>query len=900
MTHQKTKVPLIICAGSNEQGIRKLCGGAWMGFAVHHTFYAWLRDCSLPAIKGRRMAHVFGYFYKIILGVLMACGVVSFCVLVTAYLAPDFVALSTWISLITVRWIAIAGGFATMFFISKTVRDGRAATNVDVHVCDGTFDKSIGWESVSKFHGSAFRDMSHAWDARSMAVFETTLLFAEKKQYRVTPFLLLLKLCETREVKNFLIRFELVPADVIHILKKNYLQKASVQNNIDDEVWHILAQSYCGAAVAHDPKVSVVHVVSATILSVPAIVAFFEKLGVREEVLHHGISWMHFYHRIASEYRTLRARALAYNVSDVGADMTGIATPLLNSIARNVSREIVHGSIPYVVERVEESTQIMRAYESGRRGVLIVGESGSGKMSLIENISQRIVEGRVPHILRDKRLLLIPISQIISGTNVSAAYVRLIALLDEAAASGNVMLAFENIDGLCGIHAGGDGGQDLSAALVEMIERTGIRVIATSTTDAYRTKIAGTRVASMFQKVDCEEVDENSAIEIVESRVPYSETRHHVFFTYNAVAQCVALGKKFIQDAHLPESALTLLEETGVHVRNTRGKNSLVTGNDVGLIVAQKTNIPVNAVDDDERVKLTHLEERMHERVVGQDAALKALSDSLRRARTNMRSGKRPIASFLFLGPTGVGKTETAKTLAAVYFGGEERMLRFDMSEFQGASGVNRFIGESHMQGTGMFTEGVRTQPFSLVLFDEFEKADQGVLNLFLQIMDDGRITDSTGRLIDCTNIMIIATSNAGSSFIQDAVQRRESHTHITEQLITRELNAFFKPELLNRFDGIIVFEPLTFEQIEEISHAMVFEIGKRMYETHGIKLVVTDRAIAEIARSGYDPSFGARPLRRVIQTEVEDKVAAAILNETISRNQTLVIDGAGKVTAQY
>ena len=330
-------------------------------------------------------------------------------------------------------------------------------------------------------------------------------------------------------------------------------------------------------------------------------------------------------------------------------------------------------------------------------------------------------------------------------------------------------------------------------------------------------------------------------------------------------------------------------------VSKKKPKNSLVTGEDVAFIVSEKTNIPVTQVNQSEKDKLLHLEEKISERMVGQKEAVEAVSDALRRARVNLRSVNRPIATFLFLGPTGVGKTELAKTLAEVYFGDEETMLRFDMSEYQEKVSVERLIGTPGSDKGGLLSEAVRHHPFSIILLDELEKAHPDILNIFLQVFDDGRLTDTAGRTIDFTNTIIVATSNAGSAYIQTAIKENIALNQIKNHLLEEDLKGVYRPEFLNRFDGIIVFKTLSLSEVEQIAYLMINQVTGNL-EKQGIYLQAEDEAISELAKLGYDPKFGARPLRRVIQENVENAIAEALLEGRVSRRDTIILQPGGKI----
>ena len=382
---------------------------------------------------------------------------------------------------------------------------------------------------------------------------------------------------------------------------------------------------------------------------------------------------------------------------------------------------------------------------------------------------------------------------------------------------------------------------------------------------------------------------ENQAIQVLEAKAGGLEYKHRIFFTYDALENAVQLAGKFLHDQRLPESAIAIATEAASFVKNKKGENTLVMGDDVAEIVSGKTGIPTTAISEEESKKLLRLEEEMHKRIIGQDEAVQLVASALRRARAEIRSEDRPIANFLFLGPTGVGKTELAKTIADVYFGSEDRMIRVDMSEYQDKSGIYRLIGQPGQQGTGILTEAVRQNPFSLILLDEMEKADPDVLNLFLQVFDDGRLTDSVGRVIDFTNTIIIATSNAGTEYVQEQIESGTPLETIRQDLIRVELKKYYRPEFLNRFDGIVLFRSLKREEIKQIAGLMLKSVQKDM-EKKGMQLVVEAPALDALADAGYDPEFGARPMRRAIQDLVENKLAELLLAGKLQRRDRIVL----------
>jgi ATP-dependent Clp protease ATP-binding subunit ClpC len=360
----------------------------------------------------------------------------------------------------------------------------------------------------------------------------------------------------------------------------------------------------------------------------------------------------------------------------------------------------------------------------------------------------------------------------------------------------------------------------------------------------------------------------------------------------------VADADRYLHQEPRPENAISLLEAVATAAANRA--EYIVTPDTVNSVVTEISKVPVGSVGEDEKDKLLNLETILHGKVVGQNEAVNAVAQALRRARSGLSGGKRPLGSFLFLGPTGVGKTETAKALAGAYFGDEAAMLRFDMSEYQSAAALGQLIGsatEAQSGGSGQLTSQVRDKPFSLLLLDELEKAHPDVLNIFLQVLDDGHLTDGLGQKIDFTNTIIIATSNAGSEFIREQVAAGKTSEQFQAELLNQlQSQGIFRPEFVNRFDAVIAFHPLTTDELTQIVDLQLIDLNKRLAE-EGVTIALTPAAKAELAKRGYQPEFGARALRRVMQTALEDIVANRLLAGTIQRGQAVTLDIADLAT---
>ncbi len=577
---------------------------------------------------------------------------------------------------------------------------------------------------------------------------------------------------------------------------------------------------------------------------------------------------------------------------------TSVATPFLNKCSRDMTLGARWGRLGLCVARDKEIKNIFNALTGSNNGVILVGSEGTGKRTVVEGVAKLMVEEEVPDFLWDKRLVELDVARLISGADPSQSEERILRVLDEVTRAGNIVLFVENINNLIGIKIGQGGGMDLSEALVDGMSRRGIYCLTTTTTGNFHQYVEETAITEAMAKVDILEPQGDQAIRIVESKIGQMEARFKgVFFTYNAVEAAIDMSRRYIHDQHLPQKAIDILEQTGVRLaKNKKKKDKYIfcTKNDVALTIKEITQIPVDEVSEGESDKLLNLEEEIHKHMINQNEAVNVVANSLRRARAELKEEKRTIANFLFLGPTGVGKTELAKTVSRVYLGKKDFMFRVDMSEYQHADSVKKMIGDGAGR-KGYLTEAVRKNPFSLILLDEFEKAHPKILDLFLQVMDDGRLTDAEGKTIDFTSSIIIATSNAGSKFIEKQISAGEKLEKIKDDLVNDKLMQVMKPELINRFDGVIIFKPLSMKNVVEITRLMIKDIDK-MLQQKGMFLQATEKGLKKIAEEGYDPKFGARPLRRTLREKVENKIAKKILSGDLKRRDTVIVNDEAEI----
>jgi ATP-dependent Clp protease ATP-binding subunit ClpC len=637
-------------------------------------------------------------------------------------------------------------------------------------------------------------------------------------------------------------------------------------------------------------------------------------------------------------------------------------TPELDKYSRDLTRMASKDKLDPVIGRGKEIERVIQVLSRRtKNNPVLIGEPGVGKTAIIEGLAKSIAEENVPEILIDKRVVALDLSSLVAGSKYRGEFEqRLKAVMSEIVENGNVILFIDEMHTLVGAGAA-EGAIDAANILKPSLARGELQAIGATTLDEYRKYIEkDAALERRFQTIMVEENSTEESIEILKGlRDPY-EAHHKVKITDDAIEAAVNLSHRYIADRFLPDKAIDLMDEAASRVRlknNTRpnelkeinerieelekekeaavknqefekaaelrdkekklkeeleeikenwkqkkGRNDMVVQTeDIAQIVSSWTGIPVTKLEETETKKLLKLEEHLHERVVGQDEAIKAVSEAVRRARAGLKDPKRPIGSFIFLGPTGVGKTELARTLAESMFDDEEAMIRIDMSEYMEKHSVSRLVGSppgyvGHEEG-GQLTEPVRRRPYSVILFDEIEKAHPEVFNILLQILDDGALTDAQGRKVDFKNTIIIMTSNVGANYIKKQSRlgfatendEKEEYENMKENGLSK-LRDTFRPEFLNRLDETIVFHSLNKDHITKIIEIMIKELQERLDEKE-IKIDITKDAKMQLIEEGFDAEFGARPLRRAIQRLVENKLSEQILSGDIDEGDKVIVD---------
>ncbi|MEK7519518.1 MAG: ATP-dependent Clp protease ATP-binding subunit [Patescibacteria group bacterium] len=542
-----------------------------------------------------------------------------------------------------------------------------------------------------------------------------------------------------------------------------------------------------------------------------------------------------------------------------------------------------------------------------RNNVLIVGDSGSARRSMIEALANRCALGESLPELNYKKVMILDLPKVVAATgNTEEAEEVLDKILNEAVAAGNVILVIDDIYNYISVPTERRvGAVEVSGTLSSYLALPSFQFIGITTFDGLHTNIEqNSGLLSLFEKIEVSEISEQETLFIIQDRALRSERKYKIIVSYPAVQDIISLSARYLTSLPFPEKAMQLLDEAMVNA--ARKRKRIVLPEDIAQLITQKTQIPVGELESKEKEILLDLENLIHQRIINQEEAVGEISSALRRARADITIRKGPMGAFLFLGPTGVGKTETSKALAEIYFGSEEKMIRLDMSEFQELKDIARLIGSRGEKG--MLTTSIRENPFSLILLDEFEKSHPDILNLFLQVFDEGHLTDGQGRKVDFKNAIIIATSNAGYQIILQVLKEitqggplsldekpvgksKEVWDVVKKRLLTYIFDkGIFRPELINRFDGTIVFTPLSRENLLDIAELMLQKLKKNLKEKE-IEFIITLPLKEKIADLGYDPIFGARAMRRVIQDRVENILASTLLEGKIKRGDKVEVD---------
>ena len=730
---------------------------------------------------------------------------------------------------------------------------------------------------------------------------------------------------------------------------------AVLEDGLSPRAAHVLEVSKAEAARFHSEKIGTEHLLIAMIKETECVASrLLNTLSVNVQKMY--VDTLIAMGEDVSQYKD------EFQNGKPGKRKNAEGTPSLDQFSRDLTELARDGKLDPVVGRETEIDRVIQILSRrSKNNPCLIGEPGVGKTAIVEGIAERIMGGMIPDTVLGKRVVSLDLSGIVAGSKYRGEFEeRIKKVLAEVAKAGNVLLFIDEIHTIIGA-GGAEGAIDASNILKPALARGEVQVIGATTIEEYRKYIEkDAALERRFQPVVVEEPTEEEAISILKGLRGQYESHHHVTITDEAVEAAVRLSARYINDRFLPDKAIDLMDEAAAKVRlhvggdpreaaelrreiaesqetleqalsggdleaareaqtkrqeleekleklNAKAKqggrrhHQTVGEDEIADVVSGWTKIPVKKLTEGEAARLKKLEATLHKRVIGQEEAVSAVAKAVRRGRVGLKDPKRPIGSFLFLGPTGVGKTEISKALAEAVFGQEQAMIRVDMSEYMEKHSVSKMIGSppgyvGHEDG-GQLSEKVRRNPYAVILFDEIEKAHPDVFNILLQVLDDGHITDSQGRKVDFKNTIIIMTSNAGAQAIVEPKKLGFASGNDEKQNYERmkgsvmeEVRRIFKPEFLNRIDETIVFRALNKDDMKQIVGLMTKELAKRCETQLGITLVVRDAAKQYIVDKAYDPKYGARPLRRKIQDEIEDPLAEKLLDGSIRRGDEVIV----------
>jgi len=637
----------------------------------------------------------------------------------------------------------------------------------------------------------------------------------------------------------------------------------------------------------------------------------------------------------------------------------------LSEFGRNLIEEAEAGRLDPVIGREEEMERVIQTLTRRRKNnPALIGESGVGKTAIIEGLAQRIASGDVPSLLRSKEIVELDMASIVAGTKYRGEFEqRLKNLINQVTGSDKIILFIDELQTVVGA-GGAEGAIDASSILKPPLASGAIQCIGTATLDEYRKSVEkDPALKRRFKTILVEEPSVEETVKILKGLRPHYEKHHGVKITDDALYQAARLSDRYVTDQFLPDKAIDLIDETAARIKlqssflpddlrelmaqmdgldeqehqavtaqeyeaaarlrdrkeelaheieqlsdsSSKASDLQATGKDIARVVSMWTGVPIGHVQEEETARLVNMEEKIHGRLVGQADAVKAVSRSIRRAYAGVNNPRRPVGVFMFLGPTGVGKTELSKTLAEFLFGDEDALIRVDMSEYMERFSVSRLTGAPPgyvgYDEAGELTEKVRRRPYSVILFDEIEKAHRDVFNILLQMMEDGILTDSQGRRVDFCNSVLIMTSNVGSELITDRgtlgfsdqeVDSEESYQEMKGRVMG-QVRKVFRPEFLNRLDDVIVFHQLSREQVRQVAELMLGELKGRLREEHAITFTLDESASELLIEKGYDPKYGARPMRRTIERLIENPISELILQGTFEHGSAVVASADGE-----
>lgn len=715
--------------------------------------------------------------------------------------------------------------------------------------------------------------------------------FSKQKKLPLNSTLLLFSfLTLKRELDEILIRLLLDKRKILEILKR-YLEILKGETKITEDFKDAILTALKEAEKVKHEKIEIedlfLGIIKANVLFKDILI----QCGIQIEDVETLIWWYREIKTKIEEKKKWWAEHNLRKLGSIGKELTAGYTITLDKFSIDLTKEVQRMGEQEIVGHQKEIEEVERilARREARNDPLLIGEAGSGRRSIVWAIAKKSLKGESLPEINYKRIVQLNLTSLLSQLeSLEAVEATLDTIFKEVIAAKNVILVIDEFHNFVGSKFARPGTIDISGILAPYISSPDFQLIAITTFEGFHRNIEpNPSLISFFEKVEVSEISKEETLKLLQRLTMKLEQKYKILISYLALKDVMKYSEKYLPAAPFPEKALNLLEEVVVHLAQKREK--IVLPKHIAQIITQKIQVPVGEIEEREKDLLLNLEKLFHERVINQEEAIKEVSAALRRARAEVGIRKGPIGCFLFLGPTGVGKTETAKALAEIYFGSERRMIRLDMSEFQNITDIPRLLGS--LEEPGLLTTPVRENPFSLILLDEFEKAHSQVLNLFLQVFDEGHLTDGLGRKVDFKNTIIICTSNAGYQLIFKAAKEGRDWKKTKEEVINFLIeNGIFRPELLNRFDAVVLYQPLSKENLIAIADLMLKRLQKQLKEKQ-IEFQITQALKEKIVELSYTPEFGARQMQRIIQEKVSNVLAEAILKNEIKRGERIEID---------
>jgi len=674
------------------------------------------------------------------------------------------------------------------------------------------------------------------------------------------------------------------------LINRKELQEKLLKDETKEEISEMLPEIRKEVAEKEKAKIEGINAISFLVEKNKVLKNFLVEKNLKPEEVKETIRWSEILEEEFLEAKKWYKYENLLSLGTIGREWATAFTPLLDRFSTDYLTFVKREKFKKIFVHQEKLKEVERILtQPEKNDVLIVGEAGSARRSIVLALARDLALGKGPKEINFKRIVLLDLQNLIASSQTQEILKVYLNQIFAEVIRGEIILVIDDLYKFVGTKNEKEiGVMDISSVLSSFLPLPQFKMIGITTPEGLHKSIETVPgFLENFEMVEIPEVSKEETLQILEDRALRLEQNYKVFFSFQSLFEIVELCEKYIPQEPFPEKAIEVLDALAVQVSGRTQK--IVFPEDVAKLITERTKIPVGEVERTEREKLLNLEGLIHQRIIDQDMAVKEISEALRRARAEIKARKGPMGSFLFLGPTGVGKTETAKALAEIYFGSEKEMIRLDMSEFQNLEDIERLIGKESQEG--LLTTPVKERPFSLILLDEFEKAHPNILNLFLQVFDEGHLTDGTGKKVFFKNTLIIATSNAGAELIFKAVSEKKDWQKMKEELINHLVeNRIFKPELLNRFDGVILFSSLSKENLMDISELLLKKIQKSLAEK-GIEFLISEKLKEKIVELSYDPRFGAREMQRVIDEKVGNVLAKALLEDKIKRGEKITIN---------